>query len=123
MPQFFKRLGLTFRIPIIAGIVYFLLSLPFVLNVLTPSIHEGNWYSTFFVILSMPLFISVGMLAESVESSVVDYPDLYTSNMIALALSWVFLILVSMIVGFFIDITRRIKQGEHDQQSKINGQM
>ena len=82
--KMWKKVRWRYKLPIIIGVIYFLISLPFIFGLLTPSIHEGNLYSLIHIIINiLPLFL-LGKLADSVSHLFFEYPTLYQSNMISI---------------------------------------
>jgi type III secretory pathway component EscU len=64
------------------------------------------------LVFKLPLILAIGIVSDSVTNSLFQFPTLYEANMIVIGMAIMFLIVVSMVVGFFIDKVRDItKQG------------
>jgi hypothetical protein len=109
MLNFWKKKW-KYKLPILIGVIYFVLWLPFITGILIPSVHEGNLYSTLFVIVILPLISLLSGFSEMVEGMITKVPRLYVSNMIFFFISWLFLVLISLFIGVFIDILKKPKQ-------------
>jgi hypothetical protein len=94
-------------VPVLVGGLYFLLSIPFLLDVLTPSIHEGNSYSTLFVLVNLPWILLMGSIGDMICRSLFETQTLYKSNMVFLMLTWLMWVILAFAVGVLIDLTRR----------------
>jgi hypothetical protein len=109
MLNFWKKKW-KYKLPILIGVIYFVLWLPFITGIIIPSVHEGNLYSRLFVIIILPLISLLGGLSEIVEGTITKVPSLYVSSMIFFLVSWLFLVLISLFTGVFIDIFKKPKQ-------------
>lgn len=107
-----KKIRWRYKLPIIIGTVYILLSLPFIFGLLTPSIHEGNFYSTIYILINLIPILLLGKLIDWLAMLLFKYPTLYKSNLISVFLTLVFWILLSWILGTIIDIKKTRKMNE-----------
>ena len=93
---------MKFKLPIVIGSLFVLLSLPFIFGLLQPSIHEGG-YSALYVILNMPPLMVVSGIAQKIEGALMRNPDRYTSNMLSITLLFLFWVALSFILGSIFD--------------------
>ena len=93
--------------PILAGGLYLLLSIPFLLDLLVPSIHEGNLYSTLYVLVNLPWIFLTGNIADRICRSLFETQTLYKSNLVFIMLSWFMWVILACLVGALVDLTRR----------------
>jgi hypothetical protein len=73
---------------------------------LHPSIHEGG-YAALYVIFNIPALMVVSGIAKNLEGIFTREPDVYTSNMVTIALLLLFWLLVSLVIGIIIDLLKR----------------
>ncbi len=100
------------KLPILVGGIFILSSLPFIFGLLQPSIHERG-YSALYVTLNIPAPVVISGAADRLDSALFKTQDLFTSNMITLALVFLFWVLSSFILGsIFDEIRRRQRSGE-----------
>lgn len=99
-----------YKLPIIVGVAFFLLSLPFILGLLTPSIHEGNYYAAFYVIVNILPTIILGKLGDLLTIFIFKSPTLYQSTLVFIFLTLLFWISVSWILGSVIDRQKRSRK-------------
>lgn len=95
----------------IVGGIYILLSMPFILGYLTPSIHEGG-YEAFYVFLNLPGLLVVSGLSETIWKSLFSYDNSYASNMITLTLILGFWVAISFIIGWALDVRNKKKSAK-----------
>jgi uncharacterized membrane protein len=105
-----KRAKLKF--PCVVGLMFFLISLPFISGLKNPSIHEGDLYSFLYVILNLPVIYVFGSLCDSIVNQMWSTPDLYRSNAVFIGFAHLFWILVAFVVGLIRDI---IKNTAHNK--------
>jgi hypothetical protein len=103
-PKIMKRMKL--KLPILVGGLFILLSLPFIFGFLQPSIHEGG-YSALYVILNMPALIAVSGIGQKIESALLTNPNLYNSNIVSIALLFLFWVVLSFVLGSIFDKIKR----------------
>jgi len=106
---FFRRSQWRVKLPIIVGLAFTLISLPFILGILEPSIHEGNLYSYFYVLANMPVIMLFGPIAQLFEKSIFNKLDTYYSNLLFIILALIFWVLVSFIIAVFVDKSKKRK--------------
>jgi hypothetical protein len=109
---FFHKQKFVSKLPAIVGLVYFVLSIPFVLGLAIPSLHEGNIYSIFYVILNGPMIYLIGGFADKVTSFLFQFPTGYQSNMVFMCLTFIFLVAISSLIGLLFD-RYKIKGNNH----------
>jgi len=87
------------KLPIIVGISYFIISLPFILNLATPLIHDGSIISTFYILINIPanLFFELFFPHETI----CNY------DFISLLISLIFWICFSAVIGWIIDFKNK----------------
>jgi len=93
---------IKYKLPILTGGIYFVLSLPFIFGYLQPSTHDGG-YSAVYVFLNFPGIIIISGIADKIDSILNTAKDLQTSNLIALTLLLLFWTILSFILGVLID--------------------
>ena len=96
----------TIKLPSLVGVVFLILSLPFILGSLHPSIHEGG-YSALYAIVNIPAIIVVAPLGEWLFQAFGVDLDPYLINLITILLFLVFWVSVSFMIGLFIDSVAR----------------
>lgn len=84
-----------YKLPIFVGVFYFVLCLPFLTGLLIPSIHEGNAYSMFFVVVNIPVIVLFNKLASLFTST----ENLSIPNAVFIFITWLFWILISFLIG------------------------
>jgi uncharacterized membrane protein len=94
------------KLPCIVGLMFFLISLPFISGLKNPSIHEGGLYSFLYVILNLPVIYVFGSLCDSIVHHMWSTPDLYRSNTVFIAFAHLFWILVAFVAGLILDIVK-----------------
>lgn len=94
-----------YKLPIWVGVLYFVLCLPFLTGMLIPSIHEGNAYSVFFVIVNMPVIVLFDKLTNLLTST----ENLSVPNAIFIFITWLFWVLISFLIGIVIDTAKKTK--------------
>jgi hypothetical protein len=62
-----KKIKWRYKLPIIVGAIYILLSLPFIVGLLSPSMHEGNLYSAIYVVINILPILLLGKLMDRME--------------------------------------------------------
>ena len=72
------------RLPLVVGVVYLVAASPFLLGILIPSLHEGNTYSTLFVLTVMPVILASGGLADWLAQTL----GFYFANTVTIMLAW-----------------------------------
>ncbi|HUL22985.1 MAG TPA: hypothetical protein VLZ10_16125 [Thermodesulfobacteriota bacterium] len=97
---------MKFKLPIVVGSLFVLLSLPFIFGFLQPSMHEGG-YSVFYVILNMPALMLISGVAQKIETSLMRSYDLYTANIISITFLLLFWLAISFICGAIFDEIKR----------------
>ncbi len=105
-PKIMRRM--KFKLPIVVGSLFVLLSLPFIFGFLQPSMHEGG-YSVFYVLLNMPAIIVVSGVAQKIETSLMKNYDLYTANIISMTFLLLFWLAISFICGVIFDEIKRTR--------------
>jgi len=100
------------KLPCIVGLMFFLISLPFILGFKNPSIHEGDLYSFLYVTLNLPVIYIFGSLSDSIVNQFWSPPDLYRSNAVFIGFAHLFWILVSFGVGLIRDM---VKNDSHNK--------
>ena len=103
MPVVMSEWKYKFKLPLIVGAAFFLLSLPFILGLLAPSIHEGNYYAAFYVIVNILPTIIFGKLGDSLTALIFRAPTLYESTLVFIALTLIFWVSISWILGVILD--------------------
>jgi len=61
-----SRLNNAWRGALLVGSIHLLVSAPFLVGVLTPSLHEGNLYAFTYVILNVPVIGLLGGFSDGV---------------------------------------------------------
>lgn len=107
--EYFKRTPWKVKLPIMVAIAFILISLPFILDILKPSIHEGSLYSFIYVLINILAIYVFGGIAEIVDQSIVDQHDLYVSNMVFMSFALIFWVLMSVIIAVFVDKSKNRK--------------
>ena len=97
---------MKFKLPIVIGSLFILLSFPFIFGLLEPSMHEGG-YSALYVILNMPALMVISGAVQKIETAFFKTHDLFTSNMLTLTLVFLFWILSSFVLGCIFDEIKR----------------
>jgi hypothetical protein len=97
---------MKFKLPVVIGSLFVLLSLPFIFGFLQPSMHEGG-YSAFYVIMNMPALMVVSGVAQKIETTLLRNYHLYTANIISIALLFLFWFGISFIFGVLFDGIKR----------------
>jgi uncharacterized membrane protein len=95
------------KFPCIVGLVFFLISLPFISGLKNASIHEGDLYSFLYVILNLPVIYVFGSLCDSIVNHMWSTPDLYRSNTVFIGFAHLFWILVAFLAGLIRDIVKK----------------
>lgn len=98
--------GWRFKLPVVVGIVYFLFSTPFLFNVLTPSIHKGNFYFFLFVLVNAPVIYLFGDIVDPLNAYLFANPTLWTSSVIFIVISWTFWVSLAFLAGVVIDLIK-----------------
>jgi hypothetical protein len=104
------------KLPCIVGLMFFLISLPFIAGFKHASIHEGDLYSLLYVVLNLPVIYVFGSLSDSIVNHMSIAPDLYRANLVFIGLAHLFWISVAFVVGLILDIANnnshnRVKEG------------
>jgi hypothetical protein len=94
----------SFKLPVLIGSLYLLFSTPFLLNLVIPSVHEGNLYSTIFAFMNAPVTYLFGTLADQIGHVFLHPPTLYKYNLVTIIFSWAFWVLCSFITGVILDL-------------------
>jgi Na+/H+-translocating membrane pyrophosphatase len=92
------------KFPCAVGLIFFLISMPFVLGLKNPSIHEGDLYSFLYVVLNLPVIYVFGSLCDSIVNHLWSTPDLYRSNAVFMVFAHLFWILFAFVVGVICDV-------------------
>ncbi len=100
----FGRYRWSFKLPVLIGSLYLLFSTPFLLNLVIPSIHEGNLYSKIYIFMNFPVTYFFGTLVDQIGHVFLHPPTLYKYNLLLIIISWVFWILCSFITGVLLDL-------------------
>jgi hypothetical protein len=98
-------------LPILTGIVFLILSLPFVFGILEPSLHGGAYGALYVILNFVPLWITSG-LSEAITRILIKGSDLYLSNLVAMGVLLVFWVVVSFLVGIVIDSRNKIPRSD-----------
>lgn len=95
------------KYPINAGTFFFLISLPFILGIKIPSIHEGDFYTLIYVILNFPVIYMFGSFSDKIAIYFFTaQPTQYQANIVLILFAHFFWIGLAFIAGFFIDQKR-----------------
>ena len=99
-----------YRLPIFAAILFFILSIPFLLGYPGPSIHE-NRYSIVWMFINC---VGIGVVASTNIADLLtrlfsNTPSVYLANLIAMILMLLFYIIVFFLIGSAIDLIRTKK--------------
>ena len=92
-----------YKLLVAVGLIYPIFSLPFLTGLLTPSMHEGNLYSTLFVLIHSPVIILLGDFVDVITERLFSDVTLYKSNMIFLTVSYVFWLILGLLIGTVMD--------------------
>ena len=95
-----------YKLPILIGGIYLVLSLPFIFGYLQPSMHEGG-YSAVYVFLNFPGLIIISGIADKIDSILNSAKSLQTSNLITLTLLCIFWTAISFIIAALVDEIKR----------------
>lgn len=99
--------------PVAVGVLYLVLSTPFLLNLAVPSMHEGSVYAFLYVFLNLPIIYLLGGFIETVANALFKRPSLYQANVVFITISWFFWVALSRLVGSFVDFTRKQRASEN----------
>lgn len=85
---------------------YLIISIPFLLGILTPSIHEGNFFSIIYAVINMLPYMILSKFIDWISGAVFKNPTLYQTNLIAIVAALIFWIMICYVLGAIIDKRR-----------------
>lgn len=91
------------KLPLITIMFFIIISLPFLLGMLTPSIHEGNFYSIIYVIINIVPFKILGRIIDLISVFLFKGPTLYQTTIVSIIVALVFWTIVAYIAGVILD--------------------
>ena len=101
-----KRARITF--PLVVGVFFVIVSLPFILGLKIPSIHEGDPYSFCYVVLNLPPICVFGGLADAVATRLSSGDaSAESDNYVMIAFCFLFWTVLAFLVGMLVDCRRR----------------
>lgn len=94
-------------LPVSVGLLFFAFSLPVILGLSAPSIHEDA-YGGIYVIINMPAIVIFGSLSEIVAEWLTSGdPFVEFDNLVMIAFCHLFWIALAFVAGFLVDRYRR----------------
>lgn len=90
-------------------IFYIVISMPFILGLLIPSIHEGNAYSIIYIIVNTVPLIILNRVIDWISLFLFKSPTLYQTTIVTIGTVLVFWGLVAWLIGFMLDRRKRAK--------------
>lgn len=105
-----NKIKWKYKLPIFTSSISFLISLPFFLGVLHPSIHGGNFYSALYAALFItPPIALLDLIVSKYGLSVYGEKSILGSDINFILVSIIIYILLSFLIGFIIDLTKKEK--------------
>jgi hypothetical protein len=98
------------KLPTIIGALFFVFSIPCLFNHSALSLHANDYYTRLYIMVNMPLIISVNYLSDDVAHFIFHEPNQYESKVVLLIIAWLFMLMISFFIGFVIDYRIIIKQ-------------
>jgi len=104
---------MTLRLPFMVGSFYVAISIPLILK-LSDNIHSV--YGMLFGILNLPVIYLFGYsgIIDKIENILLTEKTMYKSNMILIVTGLILWLIVSSVIGFFID--RQREKGEKQRK-------
>lgn len=98
------------KLPTIIGALFFVFSIPCLFNRSGLSLHSDDYYTALYTMVNMPLIISVGYFSDDVAHLLFHEPNEYELKVVLIIIAWLFLLIMSFLIGFVIDYRTSTKQ-------------